>query len=325
MLVLVPFDCSRPRNGEREIEREQLPISQNLNHIYKKPKRSKQLCTYKILYLFLWKHTKIAQKNKKPEINTTTSQKNKTKETKRNEAKHLHKRTDFLSIPSCSKIDTMKMVSSSSSFSTILVTALAATVTFAGTNPVNAQQQIGVDICACSPKTYEFTFDFSLSCPPVNVVKGDAVVATTCLVSPFGDPDVKDLVPILVQTIDILELNQNLQITVQENIGGNFRDGDTFRYTSLAAHDDEIVDPKDIPRAIQLNMIGVNQFDEPIINVYLITFSNNCEAYPVLSEGEYIGWTHFVSKYDSIDRPLFDSTFFARPSMKFLTIFISIS
>jgi hypothetical protein len=156
-------------------------------------------------------------------------------------------------------------------------------------------QEIGVDICACAPGSYEFTLDFSLFCPPVNITLGDAVVDTSCLVSPFGDPDVADLIPVAVQSIDILELDQNLQISVQENIAGSFGDGDTFQYTSIAALPGEIVNPEDLPRAIQLNIIGVNQFDEPIINVYLIIFSNNCGRYPVLFEGQYAGWTRFVS------------------------------
>jgi hypothetical protein len=154
---------------------------------------------------------------------------------------------------------------------------------------------IGQDICSCAPSNYEFTLDFSLFCPPVNITQGDAVAATTCMVSPFGNSEVADLIPVAVQSIDILELNQNLDIIVQENIAGNFGDGDTFRYSSIAALPGEIVDPVDLPRAIQLNLIGVNQFDEPIINVYLITFTNDCQSYPVLFEGQYAGWTRFVS------------------------------
>ncbi len=157
------------------------------------------------------------------------------------------------------------------------------------------QEQIGVDICSCAPATYEFTLDFSLFCPPVNITLGDAVTDTSCMVSPFGDPDVADLIPVAVQSIDILELDQNLQIIVQENLAGSYGDGDTFQYSSIAAVPGDIVDPSNIPRAIQLNIIGVNQFDEPLINVYLIIFSNNCGRYPVLFEGQYAGWTRFVS------------------------------
>ena len=94
---------------------------------------------------------------------------------------------------------------------------------------------IGVNICACSPKTYEFTFDFSLTCPPVDIAVGDGVVATSCLISPFGSPEVTDLTPIVVESIDILELNQNLALVAQDNVVRNFNDGDTFQYTPAIA------------------------------------------------------------------------------------------
>lgn len=165
-----------------------------------------------------------------------------------------------------------------------------------------ASQEIGVEICACAPGSYEFFLDFDLFCPPVNITVGDAVAATSCSVTPFGDPNVADLKPVAVNSIDIFELNQDLEITVQENIAGSFGDGDSFQYTSIAALPGEIVDPRDIPRAIQINLLGVNQFDEAIINIFLITFSNNCGRYPVLFEGQFAGWTRFVSSTFSFSR-----------------------
>jgi len=156
-------------------------------------------------------------------------------------------------------------------------------------------QEIGTEICNCAANSYEFTLDFALTCPPVNITLGDAVAATTCMVSPFGTPEVSDLVPVSVTSIDILELNQNLQVMVQENIApvDPFKDGDTFSYVSYAAIPGEIVNPEDLPRAIQLNIVGINANGEEIINVYLITFTNSCGAYPVLQEGQWAGWTRF--------------------------------
>jgi len=129
----------------------------------------------------------------------------------------------------------------------------------------------------------------------VNITLGDAVAATTCLVSPFGSAEVADLVPVNITSIDVLELNQNLQIMVNENISPNkaFLDGDTFTYTSYAAIPGEIVNPEDLPRAIQLNLVGQNKLGEEIINMYLITFTSSCGAYPVLFGGQWAGWTRF--------------------------------
>mmetsp|Transcript_16517 Transcript_16517/g.34175 ORF Transcript_16517/g.34175 Transcript_16517/m.34175 type:complete len:430 (-) Transcript_16517:174-1463(-) len=158
-----------------------------------------------------------------------------------------------------------------------------------------ADREVGTEICACAPNAYEFTLDFALTCPPVNITLGDAVSATTCMVSPFGSPEVADLVPVSVSSIDILELNQNLQVMVQENIEPKnaYVDGDTFSYISYAAIPGEVVNPEDLPRAIQLNIVGKNRNGEEIINVYLITFTNSCGAYPVLFEGQWAGWTRF--------------------------------
>lgn len=179
-------------------------------------------------------------------------------------------------------------------FASVLLASLFSPFSGAiATRELQGQQEIGTEICYCAPNSYEFTLDFSLTCPPVNITLGDAVAATTCQVSPFGDPAVSDLVPVMVNSIDILELNQNLQVMVQENIASKFLDGDTFSYVSYAAIPGEIVNPEDLPRAIQLNIVGVNKEGEEIINVYLITFTNACGAYPVLYEGQFAGWTRF--------------------------------
>ena len=174
----------------------------------------------------------------------------------------------------------------------ILVSLFAFLVASAGS------QIIGKDICYCAPPKYEFTLDFSLACPPVNIALGDAVAAVSCFVSPFGDPAaVTDLIPVSVQSIEIQELDHTLTPITTHNITGTFGNGDTFSYTSVAASLDETVDPIDIPRAIQLNIIGVNQFEEPIINGYMIRFTNTCGPHHALLDGESAGWTRFVSHH----------------------------
>jgi len=155
-------------------------------------------------------------------------------------------------------------------------------------------QIIGEDMCACSPSTYEFTLDFDLSCPPMNITESNAIGETSCVTTPFGDPNTADLVPVAVQSIDILELGPGLGVLVQENIAGIFLSGDSFVYTSIAAPQADIESPVEIPRAIQVNIVGLNQFNEALINVYIITFTNDCNAFPLLSEGQSAGWTYFT-------------------------------
>ena len=157
-------------------------------------------------------------------------------------------------------------------------------------------QIIGEDICACTPSTYEFTLDFSLSCPPVNVTQGDAILRSGCLVNsinPGGDED--DLVPVAIDSIDVVELDQDLTVIVQENIEDDFEDGDSFSYTSFAADPDNIMTSRDLPKALQVNLYGVNQGGDEIVNSWIIQFTNSCDGYPVFLEGQSAGWVTFVS------------------------------
>lgn len=150
------------------------------------------------------------------------------------------------------------------------------------------------DVCACSPSTYTFTLDFSLSCPPVNVTRNPGITATFCQVSPLGDGNqtIEDLEPVAVEYIDVLELGQQFEVLSQKNITGVFEDGDSFDYTSITgaeSYDGEI------PRVVQLNIFGLNGFGERVVNFYAISFSNLCDAYPTLEEGGSSGWTKFAA------------------------------
>ena len=155
-------------------------------------------------------------------------------------------------------------------------------------------QRIGIDICSCAPSQYEFEFDFDLACPPVNITQGDAVASTACLTSPVEDEQLEDKIPILVRTIDVFELDQNLDVMTREQISGSFLDGDRFTYKSVVAASGE-TDPTRLPRAIQYVINGINKLGEEIVNLVVITFSNSCQAYPVLIPGQYAGWVRFVS------------------------------
>ena len=63
---------------------------------------------------------------------------------------------------------------------------------------VPVPNEVGDDLCGCSPGTYEFTFDFSLTCPPVNITRNDGIDTTFCQISPFGSAgdNITDLVPV---------------------------------------------------------------------------------------------------------------------------------
>mmetsp|Transcript_8567 Transcript_8567/g.18703 ORF Transcript_8567/g.18703 Transcript_8567/m.18703 type:complete len:316 (+) Transcript_8567:141-1088(+) len=156
-------------------------------------------------------------------------------------------------------------------------------------------QDIGSEICSCSPSSYQFKLDFSLVCPPVNITESNAVQATYCLASPFGNQGVQDLVPVAIENIDILELGQSLRVIAQTKIDDELVDGDTFIYQSAFATPEDVDElTEQVVRALQVNMVGINSGGDRIISVFIVTFTNGCGSYPVFESGQSAGWTRFL-------------------------------
>ena len=112
----------------------------------------------------------------------------------------------------------------------------------------------------------------------------------------------------------------------QVHIPGNFGDGHTFKYNSIVggggssgshvgsnmpSPTSAIVHPDDLPRAIQLNIAGVNESGQSIVNIMMVEFKNTCisgnhhdssniPAPPVIGGGKQstnvFGWTRLVRK-----------------------------
>ncbi|GKY96656.1 hypothetical protein MPSEU_000625200 [Mayamaea pseudoterrestris] len=157
-------------------------------------------------------------------------------------------------------------------------------------NPV-----VGVDVCACQPATYEFKLDFGIDCSDKTVVSGAAGINdTACIVNTEQQVNVTDFSPVRVTTIQILELNQDLRVIAQTPLSGDFRSGDTFKYTSVIAQidpDEENVDM--IPKGLQITLAGRNAEEQDLVNFWLIIYENDCGVFPVVLEGQQIGWTVF--------------------------------
>lgn len=158
--------------------------------------------------------------------------------------------------------------------------------------------QIGVTICACQPSVYTFTFNFSATCD-ISTVEGPGVLDADCFARGFAigsADDVNDTVPVQVTTVSIIELNKDLGVLVQTSYTDVFRDGDNFTYTSILSTPDNItgLTPDMVPGGIQLGIVGVNQMEIPITNVWIILFDNECGIFPVLEVGDQIGWTILV-------------------------------
>jgi hypothetical protein len=158
-------------------------------------------------------------------------------------------------------------------------------------SPVRAQT-VGVDICACQPSTYEFVLDFGLTCEE-KTVAGAGINASECRITTDRNLNVTDQVPISVSKVQVLELNQDLDIITTSQYDEEFADGDIFTYTSVIASNN-ITRPQDVPRALQMTITGRNAEEQDLVNFWIIIFDNSCGIYPVVLEGEQIGWTIFV-------------------------------
>jgi len=158
-------------------------------------------------------------------------------------------------------------------------------------------QVVGVDICACSPSVYEFTLDFFLTCLDSNIKagEGEGIIEFDCSVSPFEGGNVTDLTPVAVSSIDILELDQEVKPLATTTRFVNFRNGDKFNYTSII-RDPTLINATSVPKGFQLSVVGRNVLDEALLMIWIISFTNDCDSFPILFEGESIGWTIFVSQ-----------------------------
>ncbi len=157
------------------------------------------------------------------------------------------------------------------------------------------------EVCGCSAAEYTFLLDFGLTCPPTNVRTGtgSGVLRVSCLVSPFGAPTDK-LNPVVIDSVSVLELDQSNNVLVEERVGGGFVDGDSFSYSSVINNPDDVKSIQNIPKALQLNLSGRNEDGVMLMNVFVITFTNECGLTPVLQVGESAGWVRFVSAFFSV-------------------------
>lgn len=153
--------------------------------------------------------------------------------------------------------------------------------------------QVGVTLCACNPAVYTFELVFDAVCDDTNV-EGLGIENSDCFVSPAGiEQEIETFRPVSVTGVDILELDQTLVPFAFQPIRGAFRDGDTFTYTSVTATDPNLPLER-LPGGFQMNILGTNELDQDIQNVWIITFTNECGIFPIFTVGEQIGWTRLV-------------------------------
>lgn len=156
-----------------------------------------------------------------------------------------------------------------------------------------SRAEVGKTICACSPQTYEFTLDFSLTCENTQL-DGVGIEEFECVIAPFQTGVEIDLVPASVETIDFVEFDQALGRIAESSLFGTYLDGAKISYASVSAKPEDITIPS-VPKSLQITMLAQNSIGQPLLMTWLATFSNSCGEYPVVSTGNQIGWTRIVS------------------------------
>jgi hypothetical protein len=158
---------------------------------------------------------------------------------------------------------------------------------------------LGVSVCACTPRSYQFTFTLTnASCDNNDNIVGDGVLSTECSIAPFQSGNtntsaITDRVPVSVETIDILELDTDLVFITQTSKFGNFSSNDTFEFVSIT-NNLTAINISTVPKAIQISMLGRNSAGESLFFQALIIYSIDCTIFPIIEPGTSIGWITLV-------------------------------
>jgi hypothetical protein len=162
--------------------------------------------------------------------------------------------------------------------------------------------QIGVDQCACFPSTYTFVLDLGQLCSQTSLPSSGIESSTCSVLSESGAVLTgTNMFPVSVSEITVFELGQDLGTAIiSTQIPGNsFITGGSFTYTSSSVGTQDGLDSSIasgvFPRGLELQLRGLNLFSEIVDNRFTIVFSNECDVFPVVQEGDQIGWVKFVS------------------------------
>jgi hypothetical protein len=142
--------------------------------------------------------------------------------------------------------------------------------------------------CACQPLAFELVLDFSSRCGDSDFNdESPGIEEYICSVEP---PDKEDLSPVKASLITIAEVDENYQVLYQYDYPGDFEQGDSFSFNSSIAGGMSV-----IPRGLTVTVIGEGPNGTEIINLWAMLFSDDCDDYPIIQDGNKAGWTTFVS------------------------------
>lgn len=143
------------------------------------------------------------------------------------------------------------------------------------------------DLCSCQPQEYQISLDFSSGCDDSTVDDNAGVATFACRTESDGDV----LVPSWIRRVQVLELDTMQQVQSQivfdEFAVWYLEDGDHLGFYSSSSNEDVV-------SGLQVVIDAETMDGMPIIHSFLIQFTNSCEDYPILKDGDVAGWVRFV-------------------------------
>lgn len=158
-------------------------------------------------------------------------------------------------------------------------------------------QVIGTDLCFCQPAVYKLQLNFSIQCPDSTVSNSTpGIVGIGCLIESRGQTEnITDPFPILVSEVQIIEIGPTLEVVGQAVYTGAFDDGAILQYTSVILTKPSDISVSNLPKSFQVTITGINALEESLTQIWIIKYENDCGIFPLLTVGQQVGWTEFVS------------------------------
>jgi hypothetical protein len=84
-------------------------------------------------------------------------------------------------------------------------------------------------------------------------------------------------------------------LLTSSTVTDHLKPGDTVEFASYTVHPDNVTAIK-LPSTVEVGILASDPATgTSYLTNWVVTFTNKCDQYPVLSVGDQIGWTEFVS------------------------------
>jgi hypothetical protein len=178
----------------------------------------------------------------------------------------------------------------------ILKTVALLFVLVVSSSRAQIETEEGDEICSCSPTVFRFTMNFAGTCPG-NLDVGDGIANNDCQTLVLG-PDQGDTSPVIIDTLTILELNDD-EVINSTTVTGPFADGDAIVYASISSYRN--LTEFYFPVGLEMTLTGENENQETIVNIVSIRYdTSECGVWPVIPPDTIIGWVDFATVEDAL-------------------------